>query len=482
MIPVHRTTGRTDKMLQFGGGNFLRGFVDWIIDIYNEKTDNKIEVIIVKPTERGDYAQWRNQQGIYHVLTRGVRKGQLVDECRRITCVTSFIHPYQEWHRYLDSAQDEDIRYITSNTTEAGIRFSPLDRIDDTPPTEFPAKVTLWLYHRYLHFKGDRSKGCIILPTELLIDNGTALLSTIGQYIEHWSLPKDFHQWLHQANTFCNTLVDRIVPGIAPSELPAVWERLGTQDAMVTQGEPYHFWAIEAPPRVRQQLPLDQIGLNIVYADHIAPYRQLKVRILNGAHTALVPVAYLYGLTTVKDSLEDRVIGRYLRKAIFDEILPTLDIPISELEQFAYDVIDRFKNPFIDHLLIKIALNGISKFKTRVLPTILNNIEQYDSIPTCLTFSWACLIYFYKGEYNGYPIELKDDEALIASFQSLWEDKENGAITIADMVGDILSWQEAWGQDLSHLSPLQKRLTQQVTTIEQHGLAHAIEQVLKKMK
>ena len=462
------------KILQFGGGNFLRGFVDWIIEEYNNKTNSNLGVLVVKPTERGDYKTWRQQDGLFHVLTKGIKAGKLVNEHQLIKCVSRIIHPYKEWNIYLKAAENKEIKYIISNTTEMGIRFAATDKISDAPPQEFPAKLTLWLHHRFQYFHGAMAAGCVLFPTELLIDNGITLKNVVLQYADHWGLGNTFKDWINHANTFCNTLVDRIIPGVSKEALPKAYQQIGFEDKMLTQGEPYHFWAIEAPLSVRAALPLDKIGLNIVYTDDLSPFRTIKVRILNGAHTSMVPVGYLYGIDTVRAAVDHPIMGQYIQQVIFEEIIPSLDLPKEQLHQFANDVLDRFKNPFIKHQLISIALNSTSKFKTRILPSILAYHQKMGQLPKRLVFALAAIIHFYKGENNGQPIPLKDDAKAIAYLQGLWQECDGSAAAFATLAKKVLQWEQNWGQDLSLIDGFEEALSRCLIRIEELGVEEAV--------
>ena len=462
------------KVLQFGGGNFLRGFVDWIIDEYNEKNNADLGVLVVKPTQRGNYNDWKNQDGLFHMLTRGIRDGQLVDESRLISCVSDIIHSYGEWEMYLESAKNPCIRYIISNTTESGIRTSKEDQYSDAPPSEFPAKLCIWLHKRFQFFKGSKESACVIIPTELLEDNGVLLKNALLQYADWWDLEEDFKNWIATENIFCNTLVDRIIPGVSNDAMAEVWEELECKDTEVTQGEPYHFWAIEAPKSVREELPLDKIGLNVIYTDDLTPYREIKVRILNGAHTAMVPVSYLYGLETVKETVEHEVLGKFVHQVIYGEIIPTLDLDDATLQKFASDVLDRFKNPFIKHLLISISLNSISKVKTRLLPSILEYQNRNGNLPEGLTTSFAATIAFYKGENNGTNIPLNDDPQVLAFFKQIWADFEAGNIDLQKLISEILRNQSLWNQDLNVVPGLNTTLETKLSILLKEGVGNLL--------
>ncbi len=482
MQKLNRTTTQSpaphpEKVLQFGGGNFLRAFADWMLDVYNEKTGSDLGVLLVTPIERDHYQTWQEQDGLYHVLTRGLRNGEVVDEKHLVKSISRILHLYPKWDAFLESAENPDLRFVISNTTEAGIRFSANDKKTDAPPHEFPAKLTLWLYRRYRHFNGSPEAGCIFIPVELILKNGEMLRQCILQNADNWALESGFKDWIHSANIFCNTLVDRIVPGISREALPEEMKKTGFEDAMMTQGEAFHFWVIEGPETVREALPLDRAGLNVVFTDDLTPYRTRKVRILNGAHTSMTPVGYLYGAETVRQTVEHEVLGKFVRRAIFDEIIPTLDLPAETLRQYAADVLDRFKNPFINHQLISIALNSVSKFKTRVLPSILEYRQRQGQLPTCLTFSMAALIHFYQGTYRGRKIPLNDDPEAISFLQDRWRHGDGSPAAFAELAASVLQWEHAWGQDLSVIPGLKSKLAEHLARIEQVGMQKAVEEL-----
>ena len=467
------------KVIQFGGGNFLRAFVDWMLDVYNNKTQSDIGVMIVTPIERDNYSNWQEQEGLYHVLTRGYQGGEIVDEKHLVKSISKVLHLYPKWGEYLESARNPDIRFIVSNTTEAGIRYSESDQFSDAPPNEFPAKLTLWLYERYTHFKGNPDKGCIVIPVELINKNGEMLRKCILQNADNWKLEAGFKNWVSQNNIFCNTLVDRIVPGVSPDARKEEWEKIGFEDTMITQGEAFHFWVIEGPDQVQKELPLNDAGLDVIFTRDLSPYRTRKVRILNGAHTSMVPVGLLYGLEAVKETVEHEVMGKFVHQAIFEEIIPTLDLPKEELLQYANDVLDRFKNPFIHHLLISISLNSVSKFKTRVLPSLMEYHKRKGELPKALVFSLAALIHFYKGELNGEKITLKDDPQAITYLQELWSKTDKSSEGFRKMAHTVLAWEYAWKTDLNKLSGLENLLAKYLYVIEAEGMQAAVKTCLQ---
>ena len=445
------------KVLQFGDGNFIRGFIDWIIDILNEKTNFNGAVQIIRPLRNNKEVKYLEQDGLYHVAQRGLLNGKTISETRLITCVKDAIHPYLEFQRFLKSGENPDLQFIFSNTTEAGIVFNPHDTNVYSIPESFPGKLTLLLFHRFNHFNKESTRGLILIPCELIEKNGDTLRAIILQYVSHWNLPDDFKDWILQHNTFCNTLVDRIIPGFPKDAAAEIQESIGYEDTQMVMAEPYHLLVIEAPEEVRKLFPTEQVGLNLKFVPDLTPYRIRKVRILNGAHTTLVPVAYLRGLRTVKESVNDPYVSEFLRKAIHEEIIPTLDLLEDELKQFAADVIERFQNPFIKHELISIALNSISKFKVRVLPTILEYEKRTGKLPERLLQSLAALLVFYKGNWKGESIPLKDSPDILNFFKETWEANQPEVV-----VQKVLANSSFWGCDLNQIKGLSELVTRQV--------------------
>ncbi|WP_114778754.1 tagaturonate reductase [Botryobacter ruber] len=452
---------RPVKVLQFGEGNFLRGFVDWIIDILNEQTDFNGNVEIVQPLSQGIVHMLNEQDGLYHVLLEGLQGGKPTRESRLISCVSGALNPYDDYQAYLQRGENPDLQFIISNTTEAGIAFDEADRNMDTLPNSFPGKLTALLYHRFKHFNGAADKGLAMIPCELIEKNGENLKKTVLQFAAHWNLPSEFTAWINNSNSFCNTLVDRIVPGYPRDTIKEIQEELGYEDKLVVKAEPFHLWVIEAPEAVRAAFPTEKAGLQVLFAPDLTPYRTRKVRILNGAHTTLVPVAYLHGLRTVRESVEDEKVGKFLREAIFEEIIPTLDLSKEELEQFANDVIERFQNPYIRHELLSIALNSVSKYKVRVLPSVLEYHKRKGQLPERLLHSLAALILFYKGEWNGEQIPLNDTPEVLSFFQNAWEKEAE-----QEVVKTVLANEDFWGTDLTKIDGFTEKVTEQLQQLQ----------------
>lgn len=413
-------TIRPEKVIQFGEGGFLRGFVDWMLQHMNENSYFHGSVVVVQPIEKGLCHKLMEQDCVYTHIIRGVEG----TDTKVIDVISRCVNPYEDYTAYIELANNPGIRFIVSNTTEAGIAYDKNDKMGDKIPNSFPAKLTVLLYRRFL----SGLNGFIILPCELIDKNGDELKRIVLKYAQDWQLGNDFVQWVECENVFCNTLVDRIVTGYPKDEEM----NLGYVDHMVNTSEYFHLWVIEGPKSMEEEIPFQSAGLNVIITDHLEMYRTRKVRILNGAHTSMVPYAMLKGFETVKSCIEDKEMGAFVRNCIFDEILPTLDLPEDELISYANSVLERFENPYIKHMLSSIALNSASKFKVRVLPSILEYIKRYDKMPEKLLFSFANLIRFYR-------TPMANDSQEIMDFMKNATTKE------------ILANTDLWGEDLSFL-------------------------------
>ena len=413
---------RTERVIQFGEGGFLRGFVDWMLQKVNDNSDFDGSVVVVQPIEQGMCDMLSAQNCVYTHVCRGVEG---VDTTV-VDVISRCVKPYEDFAAYLALAEQPEMRFVVSNTTESGIVFSSDDKITDAPPKSFPAKVTLLLKKRYELGLG----GFIFLPCELINRNGDNLKKCILQYADLWNLGDDFKAWVEKENVFTNTLVDRINTGYPRGEDLG----LGYEDNMANTSEFFHLWVIETDFDLDSEMPFSKTDLNVIITpDKLEMYRTRKVRILNGAHTSLVPYAMLSGLDTVKSCLDDETMSTHLKKCVFDEIIPTLDLPRDELLSYANSVVERFSNPYIKHYLSAIALNSVSKFKVRVLPSILEYINRYGKMPETLLFAFAKLIDFYK-------TDMTNDDADVVEFMKNSD------------VAAILANQSLWGQDLSHLT------------------------------
>ena len=464
-----------DKIIQFGEGNFLRAFVDWQIDLLNEHTDLDAGIVVVRPIDTDFPPSLSTQDGLYTTIIRGLNEqGETVRDTRIIRSVNREINIYHQFDEYLALARDPNIRFVFSNTTEAGISYVESDRLEDAPPASFPAKLTRLLFERFTHFSGAADKGWVLLPCELIDYNGEALQELVLRYAQQWSLPAAFTQWLENSNTFCSTLVDRIVTGYPRSEVDSLQEELGYQDSFFDSAEHFYLFVIQGPKSLAQELRLDKLPLNIRLVDDIKPYKERKVAILNGAHTALVPVAFLAGLNTVGESMNDAQISRFVELAIAEEISPVLDLPQDELTSFAQAVLSRFRNPFIQHQLLSIALNGMTKYRTRILPQLLASQEKNQLLPPRLTFALAALLAFYRGERNGEVYPLQDDAHWLSRFSGLWSDVRNGSLPLIGLVETVLADEEHWGRDLNTVPGLTAKVTEQLQAIDDRGMRDAL--------
>ena len=480
---VKKPVKRPIRVLQYGEGNFLRAFADWKIDILNEKTDFNGNVVIVQPLERGLGDMLNEQNGLYTTVLRGVQGGNTVEEYRTINSVEACLNPYHEddYKAYMDLASSEDLRFVFSNTTEAGIAYHQGDKLEDKPQSSFPGKVCAFLYKRYQAFKGDNSKGLIIIPCELIDKNGDTLKSIVMQYATEWELEASFLGWVDEACDFCNSLVDRIVPGYPRAEAEQICEKLGYQDNLLVSAEIFHLWVIECHKEFHEdELPFAKAGLNVIWTDDMSFYRTRKVRILNGAHTLTILAAYQAGFDTVQQCIADKqIVYPFMQAGIFDEIIPSMEGSKDMLEAYASDVLERFENPFNPHQLLSISLNSVSKFKTRDLPSLLEYYKKYKKLPKHLVFSLAALISFYegtefdgpalKGSRNGETYLIQDSPEVLAKFSELYKDKN--AVAIAKAVLSDSSW---WDLDLTLLSGLEQQVTDYLKTIWKDGMKSAL--------
>ncbi|MFG6489282.1 tagaturonate reductase [Roseateles sp. BYS78W] len=463
MTTLQRTqpSTRPVRVLQFGQGNFLRGFVDWYVDVLNERTGLDADVVIVRPTTRSTAPLLDTQGGLYTTLMRGLDEaGQVTREFRRIGCVQREIDLRSMWADYLALAHNAELRFVVSNTTEAGIAVNDSDRFDDAPPASFPAKLTRWLHERYEHFGGSAASGLVFLPCELIDDNGPALQRALLHFARLWQLPAGFADWLLTHCSFCSTLVDRIVTGHPTEEMAALEAELGYRDDFLVAGEHFNLFVIQGPASLADELKLAGSGLNIRLVDDIKPYKQRKVGILNGAHTTLVPVALLAGLSTVGEAVADAEVGRFLREAIAEEIIPALPLQRSDLEPFAADVLRRFGNPFIQHRLASIALNSWSKFAARVMPQLLSYQAQTGRLPRRLVLALAATIELYLHP----TIELGDDRAHLDWFA------QARSMTLDDVARGWLARPVLWGRDLNEVPGLSDALIHDLHAIREQGV------------
>ncbi|EGT4252508.1 tagaturonate reductase [Citrobacter amalonaticus] len=464
-----------ERIIQFGEGNFLRAFVDWQVDLLNEHTDLNSGVVIVRPIDSTFPPSLSTQDGLYTTIIRGLNEqGEAVSDARLIRSVNREISVYGDYDAFLKLAHNPEMRFVFSNTTEAGISYHAGDKFEDAPAVSYPAKLTRLLFERYSHFNGAQDKGWIIIPCELIDYNGDTLRELVLRYAKEWSLPAAFITWLDQANVFCSTLVDRIVTGYPRDEAAQLEAELGYHDGFLDTAEHFYLFVIQGPKSLAAELRLDKYPLNVLIVDDIKPYKERKVAILNGAHTALVPVAFQSGLDTVGEAMNDTEICAFVEKAIYEEIIPVLDLPRDELESFASAVTGRFRNPYIKHQLLSIALNGMTKFRTRILPQLLAGQKMSGKLPARLTFALAALIAFYRGERNGEAYPVQDDAHWISRFKQLWGQHGDRQISTQQLVSDILAVEAHWEQDLTKVAGLVEQVSADLDAILTKGMREAV--------
>ena len=442
---------RKETVIQFGEGGFLRGFVDYFFQKLQDKGLFDGSVVIVQPIEKGMCSVLEQQGCEYNLFLRGIDNGQVVDEHTHIDIISRCVNPYENFESYMKLAENPDFRFIVSNTTEAGIEYVDSNQFTDAPARSFPGKLTQLLYKRFRL----GLKGFIILSCELIDHNGEELEKCCLRYADLWGLGEEFKTWLVQENDFCSTLVDRIVTGFPRDEHEELCRRIGEQDNMMDTAEIFHLWVIQGSHE--DELPLQKAGFHVVWTDNVDPYKKRKVRILNGAHTSMVLGAHLYGLKTVGECLKDEKVSALLRKCIFGEIIPAIG-DTEDNRKFGEAVLERFSNPFIKHMLLSIALNSVSKFRARVLPTILEYRDMFGSCPQGLTFSLAALIAFYRTD------DANDSQEIMDFMKTA-------------PVEDILKREDYWGQDLS---PLLTDVKKWYELIETEGMSKAYDAVLSE--
>ena len=465
-----------EKVLQFGEGNFLRAFVNYWFDVSNERAGWNGKCVLVQPIAPG-LAQLINQQeGLYTLYLRGRENGEKVDAKRVISSVSRCLNPYEKegFEAMMAVAVSDDLEYVVSNTTEAGIVYDPDCNLDDAPAASFPGKLTQVLYRRWQAGRG----GLVILSCELIDNNGKELLKCVNQYVDQWGLEDGFRKYVNEDCTFCSTLVDRIVPGRVkdPEEAARMEEANGYRDELIDVGEVFGVWNIEGPAWLEEKLPFKKAGLNCPVAPDVTPYKKRKVRILNGAHTGFVLGAYLAGFDIVRDCMQDDAVRGFMNKMLYEEVIPTLPLDKKDLEGFASAVQDRFNNPFVDHELMSISLNSTSKWRARNMPSFLEYIEKTGRLPACLTTSFAAYIAFFSNE-----IQELNDKGLVCrrpkgneylcsddrwALEFYWEHRGDSA---EELVHAVMTNQRMWGQDLTQVVGFEPAVISALKLIREQG-------------
>lgn len=472
-----------ERILQFGEGNFLRAFADYFVDVANERCGFNTKVLVVQPRGAGSCEKVNRQQGLFTLYLRGLEEGRAVSDKRVISSISRCISPQAHYGEFLKAAHNPALRFIISNTTEAGIVYEEESLFADTPPVSFPAKLTRFLYERYTAFGEKPGKGLVILPCELIDDNGKALEKCVYRYAARWQLGPGFAAWLAQENLFCSTLVDRIVTGYPAAEANALAVENGYEDALLNTAERFGLWVIEGPESLQEELPFARAGLPVLVTQNHKPYKRRKVRILNGAHTAMAMVGYLAGQNLVRECMQNAHLYGFVRAAILEEIVPALDMPEAELRAFAADVLERFENPYISHRLLSISLNSVSKWRARVLPSVKEYLLKTGRLPRRLVFGFAALLQFYCGSSLGpegllasrggeeYTIQ---DEAEVLHFFL-----RHAANTPEELALAACNRQDFWGENLAALPGFAKAAAGGLAAIRTLGVLEALRQLEK---
>lgn len=465
-----------ERIIQFGEGNFLRAFIDWMVNSMNKNVGFNSGVVVVQPLPEGMVDMLNEQDGLYHVNLQGLDHGKTVNSIELVDVITRGLNPYSQFDEYLKLAENPQMRFVFSNTTEAGIAFDENCKLDDAPASSYPGKLTQLLYHRFKTFRGAPDKGLLIFPCELIFHNGTELKKTINQYIELWKLGADFSNWFETACGVYSTLVDRIVPGYPREKIAEITEKIQLEDRLVVQAEIFHLLVIEAPKSVAKEFPADKAGLNVLFVPDEKPYHERKVTLLNGPHTVLAPVGYLAGLNIVKECLRDDVISKFVYMVMYRELLSTLDLPQKELKKFANDVVERFNNPFVHHFLTSIMLNSFPKFKTRDLPGLKIYLERKGELPAGLVLGLAAIITYYKGGKRGNNVIVpNDDKSIVDLLSVLWTTNN------FDMISQcVLAAEFIWGENLNIIPGLTEKLSFYLRLINEFGMKEAVRTIVSK--
>ncbi|MDR0395476.1 MAG: tagaturonate reductase [Tannerella sp.] len=465
---------RPERIIQFGEGNFLRAFADWIVYNMNEKTGFNGSVVVVQPIENGMAESLNRQDCLYHVNLQGLDGGAAVNSLTLIDVISRALSPYTDYEAFLKLAEQPEMRFIISNTTEAGIAFDPSCKPADTPASSYPGKLVQLLYHRFKTFNGDKAKGFIIFPCELIFLNGHKLKETIYRYIDHWNLGEAFKTWFTESCGVYATLVDRIVPGFPRKDIAEIREKTGYADNLAVQAEIFHLWVIEAPQEIAKEFPADKAGLHVLFVPSEEPYHERKVTLLNGPHTVLSPVAYLSGIDLVRDACRHEVVGKYIRKVMFEELMETLNLPKDELEKFANDVLERFNNPFVDHQVTSIMLNSFPKYETRDLPGLKTYLKRKGKLPKGLVLGLAAMITYYKGgkRADGTEITPNDAPEIMELLASLW-----ATGSTRQVAEGVLASQSVWGEDLNKIPGLTDMVEGYLDDIREKGMIETVKSV-----
>lgn len=460
------------KILQFGEGNFLRAFVDWQIDKANEAGVMNHGVAIVQPIDKGMAEMLESQDCLYHVYLEGVKDKQPVKDIRLVKSVQCAINPYADYEAYEKIFLSPELEATVSNTTEAGIRYEEGDDLWALPPKSYPAKMTALLYKRFKHFEGDPAKGLCIICCELIENNGSTLREYVLRHAEYNKLGEDFIAWVENHCHFCDTLVDRIVPGFPRENIAEIKEEIGYDDNLVVKAEFYHLWAIGGPgyQEVQRRLPLDKAGLHVVFMPTIKQFRDKKVRILNGSHTGMVPIGLQLGCETVMDAFNTPDLEKFINTMVDEEVIPMIEEDQAELKEFAAGILERFYNPYIRHMLKTISLNSLSKWETRNFPTVLDNWNKAGKVAEKEMFTFAALLTLYSGTVEFTPDDTPEHVEFI---RKVWNNDDIDATVKA-----IVENRDIWTVDFTEVAPFVEKAAGYVKLIQKEGMAAALAKMI----
>ncbi len=464
------------KVLQFGEGNFLRAFVDWMLYKMKEAKVFDGSIAVVQPIEFGLVDKLEQQNGLYTVCAEGIKDSKPFSESVIVDMISDYINPYSQYDKYLAYAESEKLEIIFSNTTEAGIILDKEDIDFTSTPKSFPSKLLAFLIHRYNHFNGDMEKGLHIVPCELIDNNGIELKNILLELSEITNQTDEFVNWLNNANTFTSTLVDRIVSGYPRNTINEIQEEIGYEDNLYCKCELFHLFVLTKNDRLQKVFDPQKAGLNVLFEEDIKPFKEQKVKLLNGAHTFMVPIGYLYGVDTVLEVMNNEDLSKLVNRFMFEEVVPTINLDQNQVSGYANSVIERFSNPFIRHELISISLNSTTKYLTRILPSVLDYNKKTGELPQLSLFAFASLMTFFKGDRNGVAIPLKDDQEFLDKWSELWTNHTNNKLSTIDLVKDVLSW-EHWGTNLNSIEGFADSVAKHVENILTNGMQKAIKEL-----
>ncbi len=461
------------KILQFGEGNFLRAFVDWMIDKANNAGVMNHGIVVVQPIAQGMADMLLKQDCMYHVYLEGIKDKKPVKEVALVKSIMDALNPYPQYAEYEKLFLSDELEMIISNTTEAGIRYEEGDDLNALPPKSFPAKMTALLHKRFQKFNGDPNKGLLVICCELIEDNGSTLREYVLKHAEANNLGADFINWVKTANHFYDTLVDRIVPGFPRENIEEIKAEIGFNDNLVVKGEYFHVWAIGGDPVIKEKFPLDKAGLNVLFMDDIKDFRAKKVRILNGSHTAMVPVALQLGCETVMDAFNTPEVEKYINEMVAQEVLPAINEDPEELKAFAAKILERFYNPYLKHYLKDISLNSISKWETRDYPTVYDNCKNLNKYAKLTSFSFAALLVLYTGKSEAKGFTPNDTPEFVEFIQSTFNPND-----VKGWVSGVVNNKKIWKEDFTQVPQFIDEVSKDVDSILKKGMKAALKEII----